>query len=233
MSATPASVKVAIPVWHARAARSSRIATPRARRLAQPHAEIEQWIKPKLPEQPAMTGFGRQMARAAMIRDADVKTCKRNDGRGRDESVEQNRNLVVPRCEDRACDRGQFAPAERCRHGKRIAEDCTVPIQRRLDRRTLAREPRVIDAGAATCPDRRVAAEQRCTQHRRRRRVCDTHLAHREQIAIRRHGSVSCIDRGQKLIRVHCRGDGEVVRGSVEFDRHDAQFGASQNAQSD
>ena len=65
--------------------------------------------------------------------------------------------------------------------------------------KSLLRDSGVVDAGAAAGPARGVAAEQRGAQRRRRGRVCNAHLAYGEQIAFARDGSVSCIDRCEKL----------------------------------
>ena len=118
--ATPASANVAIPAWQASAAQQQD-GDARARSLTEPHIEIEQRVEAKFAQQGAVTGFGGNMSRAAMLHDAWVKTRERNDGRGRDEAVEQHGNLMAPRREDRARDRGEFAPAQRRRHAKRIA----------------------------------------------------------------------------------------------------------------
>ena len=99
-------------------------------------------------------------------------------------------------------------------------------VQRGVDRCALARQPVVVDAGAAAGPARGAAAEQRRAQHRRGRRVGNSHLADGEQIAILRHGAITDIDRAQKFVVIHRRRDGEVARRPVEFDRHHAQFGA-------
>ena len=73
----------------------------------------------------------------------------------------------------------------------------------------------------------RAAAEQGRAQHGRRRRVRDTHLADRQQIAIVGHGAIAGVDRFEKLVRVHRRGFGEIARRPLELDRHHAQFGGS------
>ena len=108
---------------------------------------------------------------------------------------------MPPRGEHGACDRRELAAAKRCRHRQRIAENVAMEIQRGLDRRALARQPVVVDAGAAAGPARRAAAEQGRAQHGRRRRVRDTHLADRQQIAIVGHGAIAGVDRFEKLVQ--------------------------------
>ena len=66
-----------------------------------------------------------------------------------------------------------FAAAQRRRHAKRIDQDCAVEVERRLDRRALARQSSIVDAGAAAGPTRRATIEQRRAQYRRRRGVGD------------------------------------------------------------
>jgi hypothetical protein len=100
-----------------------------------------------------------------------------------------------------------------------------MEIQCRLDRRALARQPVVVDAGAAAGPARRAAAEQGRAQRCRRRRVRNAHLADRQQIAIVGHGAISGIDRFEVLIRAHRRAFREIARRTFEFDRHYAELG--------
>ncbi len=83
----------------------------RPRGFAEPHVEIEQRIEAEFAKQRPVAGFGGDMSRAAMIQDACLQTRERDDGRGRDESVEQHGNVMTPRGEDRAGDGGEFASA--------------------------------------------------------------------------------------------------------------------------
>ncbi len=69
----------------------------RARGFAEPHIEIKQRVEAEFLQQRAMTGFGGDMRRAAMIQNAHFQARERNDGRGRDESVEQHGNVMAPR----------------------------------------------------------------------------------------------------------------------------------------
>ena len=55
---------------------------------------------------------------------------------------------MMPRRQNRAGDGGEFASAHRRRDAKRIAEHRAVKVERRPDRRPLAREPGIVDAGA-------------------------------------------------------------------------------------
>ena len=87
-----------------------------------------------------------------------------------------------------------------------------MKIERRLDRRALARQARIVDAGAAAGPAASAAAKQRRTQHRRRGGVGDAHLADREQIAVRRHGPIAEVDGGEKLVDIHA---GATVKSRV------------------
>ena len=69
-----------------------------------------------------------------------MQTGQRNDRRSRDKAVEQHGNSIEPRRQDRAGDGGEFAPAQRRRHAERIGENGAMKIERRLDRRALARQ---------------------------------------------------------------------------------------------
>ena len=134
---------------------------------------------------------------------------------------------MLPRGEHGAGDRREFAAAQGCGHRQRIAENAAMEMQRGLDRRALARQPVVVDAGAAAGPARRAAAEQGRAQRCRRRRVRDAHLADRQQVAIVGHGAISGVDRFEILVGAHRRGLGEIARRTFEFDRHDAKLGGS------
>ncbi len=103
-----------------------------------------------------------------------------------------------------------------------------MTAERRLDRGALARQSRIVDAGAAAGPAGSAAAKQRRAQRRRRRGVGDAHLADCEQIAVRRHGPVSDIDGVQEFVVVHGRRDREVAGRAVEFNSHHPQIGAGQ-----
>ena len=67
----------------------------------------------------------------------------------------------MARGERRAEDGGKLAAAERRRHAQRVAEDRIVPGERLVDRLALAREARIVEAGAVTGEARAAAAEQR------------------------------------------------------------------------
>src|SRR2546430_9812909 len=100
------------------------------------------------------------MARGTMIQYACFKTRERDDGRSRDESVEQHGNWMAPRRQNHARDSREFAPAERHRHAKRIAEDRAVKIEPGIDRCALAHKPGIVDAGAAAGPPPSPSAKQ-------------------------------------------------------------------------
>ena len=151
---TPASANVAIPAWQASAARASGIATPAPDRFAEPHVQVEQRIQLQFAQQIAVAGFGRDVPGAAMIERAGIEARERQHRRCRDETVEQHGNVMPPRGEYSAGDRREFAAAKRCRHRERIAENGAMEIQRGLDRRAFARQPVVVDAGAAAGPAR-------------------------------------------------------------------------------
>src|SRR5258708_35876355 len=92
------------------------------------------------------------MSGAAMTQNRCVEPRKGHDGRGRDKTVEQHRKSIPARRQGRARDGGELAPAERCRYGKRIAQDGAMKAERRLDRGALARQSLIVYAGAAAGP---------------------------------------------------------------------------------
>ena len=79
--------------------------------------------------------------------------------------------------------------------------------------------------GRPSAPHRRRAGR---AERRRRRGIGDAHLTDREQVAVRRHGSISDVDGGKKFVGVHRRRDGEIAGRPFQFDRHHAQFGAAE-----
>ena len=83
-------------------------------------------------------------------------------------------------------DRGELAAAERGGERERIVAQRRVAGERRIDDGALAREPGVVDAGAAAGPARAAAAEQRGRERGRRRGVADAHLAEADEIGRRR-----------------------------------------------
>ena len=101
-----------------------------------------------------------------------------------------------------------------------------MKLQRRFDRGALARQPVIVDAGAAAGPAAGAAAEQRRAQHRGRRGVGNAHFADDQQIAILGHRAAAGVDRVEEIFGVHRRGHREIARRPLEFERHHAQFGA-------
>ena len=101
---------------------------------------------------------------------------------------------------------------------------------RRLHRRDLAREARVVDARAAPDPVRRLAAIERVIDGRRDRGVADAHLTHREQVGAARQRLHAEGEGGGGGLLVHCRrlGDvvGRIVEGELEHLQADVEGGA-------
>ena len=147
--ATPASAKVAIPVWQAKRRAQDRDRQRRARALAEPHAEIEQRLELELVEQHSVRGLGRHMRGLRMIERVGAELRQRRGRGGADEAVEQHRNAAVARGERGAEDGGKLAAAERRCDQERIAQNAGMPGERLVDCGPLARKTLVVDAGAA------------------------------------------------------------------------------------
>ena len=119
---------------------------------------------------------------------------------------------------------GRKLPAAQGRgHGQRIIEDGSMAHKGGFNGGAFAFEPLIINAGSAADPARGAAAEQRRAQRRRRGRVSDSHLPDGKEMAIRRNGAISYLDRGEKRVDLHCRCFGKVDRGAIEIDGHDQQ----------
>ena len=231
LSDTPASAKVAIPVWHASAARrtSSATAAPDAspsRMLRSTSGTKSQFI-----EQHAVSGFSRDMARERMGERIGPQLHQRRGRRGADEAVEQDWNALPPRRQCRAEDRRQLAAAESRGDRQRVVEQCGVTVECAIDDGALALKSRVVDAGAATGPARAAAAEQRRRDRRRRRGIADAHFAETDQIAFGRYGIVTGRKRGEEFLFRKRRLLGEVRGRCIERERNDAQLGTGRARQ--
>ena len=173
-----------------------------------------------------MAGLGRNMPGAAMVEDAAIDACERQDRRGRDKTVEQHGN-AVPR-----------ARARRPRWPRVRGRPCWLPPSgdRRACRDEMPAPPR----------SPRVCAP--VPRHRRRCRGRPSALASPPSSAAHSiaavvvlaipisptasrsqcsgHAAVADIDRAQEFILVHRGCDGEIARRAIEFDRHHLQIGA-------
>ena len=117
------------------------------------------------------------MGGEAMVERGIVERMQHRRGRADDEAVEQHRHAAQARGEDRAGDRGDFAPAEAAQHFQRIAEMLAMQRDRRAHRVRLALQAGVVDAGAAADPFLRLPAVERVIDRRGGRRVADAHFA--------------------------------------------------------
>ena len=93
----------------------------RARRLAEPHPQIEQRRLAELVEQQPVSGLGRDVRDDAMIERVRVGGVQHRGGGGRDEPVEQHRHAPHARRQHRAGDRRQLVSAEPAQQLERIA----------------------------------------------------------------------------------------------------------------
>src|SRR6185503_11169785 len=102
----------------------------------------------KLLKQKPMSRLGRHMTGKRMVECAGAELGPWRHGARADEAVEQRRDAPMPRGERSAEDGGKLASAERCGDAQRIAEDGAVSCEARVDRRALAGEAALVDAGA-------------------------------------------------------------------------------------
>jgi hypothetical protein len=103
-------------------------------------------------EQRAVSSFRGDVGRPGVGERVGPQACQRRDRRGADEAVDQHRDVPPPCRQRRAEDGGELAAAERRRDLQGIAEQRPVSGERGIDRRPLAREALVVDAGAAAGP---------------------------------------------------------------------------------
>ena len=87
----------------------------------------------------------------------------------------------------------------------------------------FSRQPRIVDAGAATGPARAPAAEQRRRERRRCRRVSDSHVAKADEVRLWWHGLIARPHRGEKCVLGHGRRLREVRRGMFERERNNME----------
>ncbi len=137
----------------------------------------------------------------------------------------KHRNALPPRCQRGAQDSRELAAAERRRGAQRLVQHAAVPREAAIDDVALARESRLVDAGAASRPARAAATEQRRRDGGRRRRIADAHLAEADQVTLRRHGPIASRHGGEKFVLAHGRLLGEISRRLIERERRNAEGG--------
>ena len=183
-SDTPASAKLAMPVWHSSAERTMLTARHAPEPSPSRMPRSNSGASAERREQAAMAGLGRDMRGERMGEPAGIELLQRRDRRRADKTVEQHRHLAMARGERRADDRGKLAPAECGRNLQRIAEHapCAAPgpfrsppscaSARRRRRRCRARP--ISPARRRTAPPRSLPPSWccRCPSRRSRRGRC-------------------------------------------------------------
>ena len=101
-----------------------------------------------------------------------------------------------------------------------------VSCEARVDRRALALEAALVDAGAVPGKACAAAAEQRRRDCRGRGGIADAHLAQHHDIGLGRKRVVSGRHGVEELGLVHGGLLGEIRRGMIEVERDDAELGA-------
>jgi hypothetical protein len=150
--------------------------------FAEPHAEIEQRPLADSAQNFGVSAFGRHVRGEAMVERALVERGEDRRRGADDEAVEQHRNALDARGEDRAGDRRDLAPAEATQDLERIGEMLAMQRDGGAHGVGLARHPGVVGAGAAADPVLRRAAIKPAIDRRRRGGVADAHFAQTEQI---------------------------------------------------
>ena len=165
----------------------------RAGAFAQAQAQRQERLLAQRRQQAAMRGLGADMAREAVIQRARNRARQHGGRGGADEPVQHHRNPLHPRPRDGPGHGGKLTPAQTAQHLQRVI----AGMQRHARRHDLrlARQPRIIDAGAPPDPLRRIAAEQGTSQRCGGSGVADPHLPHHK-----------CIRGG--VHRVPARGEG-------------------------
>src|SRR3954462_6584110 len=120
-----------------------------------------------------MSRLGRHVAGERMVERAGAELGPWPHGGRADEAVEQRRDAPMPRGERGAEDGGKLASTERCGDAQRIAENAAVSCEARVDRRALALEAALVDAGALPGIACAAAAEQRRGDCRGRGGIAD------------------------------------------------------------
>ena len=124
------------------------------------------------------------MRRQGMVEAVGSHPGQYGDRRGRDEAIEHHRDAAPARRQRGAQNGGEFAPAQRSRAAQGIAEQRAVAREPGVDGGALACQPVIVHPGAAPCPARPAATEQRRSERGRRRRIPDSHLAQTHEIGI-------------------------------------------------
>ncbi len=107
--------------------------------FAESKPKIEQRLLAKPPQHVRMPAFGRNMGRQAMVERTGIERVKNGGGGTNHITIEDHRNALHARRDDRTGDRRYLAPADAAHHLKRIGEMLLVPRDRRLHRRDLSR----------------------------------------------------------------------------------------------
>ena len=121
-------------------------------------------------------------------------------------------------------DRGELAAADGRECRQRIGKCRAMMLDRRIDHRGLARQPGIVDAGAAADPIGAGAAEQRCGDRRRGGGVADAHLAEAQQVGVLGDRVIAGRNGGEEIGFGHRRRDGEVGGRPLDLQRHDLQL---------
>jgi hypothetical protein len=118
----------------------------RPRCFAEAHVEIKERSQAELAEQLPVSGFRGDVRSTTMVKDRRFETCERNDGRGRDKSVEQHRDPMLARSKKCTADRRKLPAAQGRRHEQRVMEDGGMAHKGRFNGGAFAFEPLVINA---------------------------------------------------------------------------------------
>jgi adenosylcobinamide-GDP ribazoletransferase len=191
--------------------------------FAEPHAEVEQRLLAEPAQHFAMRPLGRDVASNAVIQRMRIAGVQDGSRRADDIAVEDHRDTLQSRREDRAGDRRNFPTAETAQDFERIVAIGLVQSDCAFDRRDFARPTGIIDAGTTADPIPGTAAIERAVDRRRDGGVADSHVAWDEQIGPIGNRLHAKGERAGCLPLVHGRVAGDVARRHVEGEFEDFQ----------
>jgi hypothetical protein len=194
-----------------------------ARRLAKPHAQIENRIETEFGEQHFVPGLCRGVRRGSVRQCVRPYVCERRHSCRANEPIEQNRDVLLPSREDCAENGSKFASTQRRRDPQRVTERPFVSRECLIDRPLLAGEASIVDTGTATSPARAPSAKESRRNRGSSCRVANTHFADADEVGFGRHRIMASCDRGEKGTFVHRRFQREIRSRLVERQRNHTQ----------
>ena len=164
-----------------------------------------------------MRAFGTDMTGHAMVQRIRSNGLQAGGGGTADEPIQDHRNTRHARPQDRPGHRRDLAPAQ----GSQQVQTVAAAMARDTRRHDLglARQTRIVHAGAAPGPILGLPAIQRMGQRRRGGGVADPHLAGDQQVRVFVDRAPARRQGRQQIVLAHRRAFGEITRGAVQIER--------------